>query len=400
MSKPIEPPARLSRGFTTLELLGVLMVIAILAAAVAPNVIGLLKSQKIRSEQEAVQAAGSALRTGIIRSQRLPLDDTIAAPTDPQADWAELAELGGGGGRQGILRQVVDNDGKLVSARRLFLARPRHGWRGATFNEITGDGTQAGWLPGGQTGLRLILLGTGDRLLPLPETLSDAAFDWLWDEFTPASASDAVSAKLGDHGFDPKWSGRRSFDLAIARIDLRDLVVPVTLEARRRLTLESPPLELDFAGRPGGPPSFTLTIRGASGVSFSYNTLGDTASGFKLQLQLVHPGELDRVVSEDLSEIPPDQKKVVITAVASSGAAASHELPVPSLERPVYELAASVGSSTPYSLQNEQTDLLLMRGQEVGLRSHSVDGGQLVRTFVVELPFRHFYFNGTSWSQR
>lgn len=124
MSKPIEPPARLSRGFTTLELLGVLMVIAILAAAVAPNVIGLLKSQKIRSEQEAVQATGSALRTGIIRSQRLPLDDTIAAPTDPQADWAELAELGGGGGRQGILRQVVDNDGKLVSARRLFLPDP------------------------------------------------------------------------------------------------------------------------------------------------------------------------------------------------------------------------------------------------------------------------------------
>lgn len=208
-----------------------------------------------------------------------------------------------------------------------------------------------------------------------------------------------MSAKLGDHGFDPKWSGRRSFDLAIARIDLRDLVVPVTLEARRRLTLESPPLELDFAGRPGGPPSFTLTIRGASGVSFSYNTLGDTASGFKLQLQLVHPGELDRVVSEDLSEIPPDQKSGD-HGRGLLGRRRLHELPVPSLERPVYELAASVGSSTPYSLQNEQTDLLLMRGQEVGLRSHSVDGGQLVRTFVVELPFRHFYFNGTSWSQR
>lgn len=387
MSKPTKIPARRPRGFTALELLGVLMVVSLLAAAVAPNLIGLARMQKIRREREVVQALGSALRAGIIRARQLPNDDTRTAPADPAADWPGLAALGGGGGLEEIR---VNSAG---APRRLFLARPA-AWRGAGFNRVTGDGTAGGWLPGAENGLRLILLGAGDRRLPLPEALSEEDFDWLWDRFVPA-AGDAESADLAAHGFAEAWRGR-AFDLAVARVDLRDLVVPVTLEARRRLTVASPGAALEFSGRPGETPSFAVSVRGAGGVVFAHEAPADTTVAFTLRLRLVHPGELDRAVSED-----PDGK-VTVAVAASSGGSAFAELDVGSSERPSYVLAENDTGAGPAShpLLEEQTDLRLLRGQEIGLTGHPDDGVRIARAFVVEPPFRHLYFDGLRWSNR
>ena len=71
---PQNRPSKMPRsGFTLLELIGVMAVIAILAAAVLPGAIDLIRTQRAVKEGEVLPKIAEALKRGMLREQILPI---------------------------------------------------------------------------------------------------------------------------------------------------------------------------------------------------------------------------------------------------------------------------------------------------------------------------------------
>ncbi|MBR6976062.1 MAG: type II secretion system major pseudopilin GspG [Ottowia sp.] len=83
-------PARRSAGFTLIELLVVLAIIAVLAALIAPNVIGYIDDSRVTAAQADVGQIMNALKRYKLDNQRYPtpeqgLQALVARPAAPPA---------------------------------------------------------------------------------------------------------------------------------------------------------------------------------------------------------------------------------------------------------------------------------------------------------------------------
>ena len=262
-------------GFTLLELIGVMVVIAILAAAVLPGTIDLIKVQRSVNEGAELPKLAEALKRGILREQSFPAyqnADTVGTDGN-SAFWWNLAARHGGGSANTVRYPLGVRPGS-DNTRKLYFAQPA--WGGQSFFATTGDGV--GWLSDTQNPqeLRLLLVSTSGSDLPLPDTLESSEFDALWDDWAIGTDGNPATGTWASYGLGATaWTGRAP-ELNVQRIDLRDWMSTVVIENRRAI------LEASGASVAAlGSLSDGLTFWDRASVSVWASNLQD--SGFILQ---------------------------------------------------------------------------------------------------------------------
>ncbi|MBL6919695.1 MAG: prepilin-type N-terminal cleavage/methylation domain-containing protein [Puniceicoccaceae bacterium] len=246
-------PSKIPRaGFTLLELIGVMAVIAILAAAVLPGAIDLIRTQRAVKEGEVLPKIAEALKRGMLREQVFPIyendADELTAGND--AYWWNLAARHGGGSANELRYPLGIRPGSTTT-RKLYFAEANWGddsydgfiGNGTPFNYITDVGPAKssenavdGWVyPNDPTELRLLLISTTNPDLPLPDTLNEQRFNNFWEDWTVDSDGDPASGTWSSYGLSSiEWDGRAA-ELNVQRIDLRDWLCTVVIENRRAI---------------------------------------------------------------------------------------------------------------------------------------------------------------------
>ena len=232
------PPTIPRAGFTLLELIGVMAVIAILSAAVLPGAIDLIRTQRAVKESEVLPKIAEALKRGMLREQAFPIyeNDADELTEGNDAYWWNLAARHGGGSANELRYPLGIRSGSEVT-RKLYFAQQT--WSGKSFLEVTDDGLD--WLNNFQdpTELRLLLISTTNPDLLLPDTLNEPRFNKFWEDWSVGNDGDPASGAWSNYGFSSsEWQGRAA-ELNVQRIDLRDWLCTVTMEVRRRLDLSS-----------------------------------------------------------------------------------------------------------------------------------------------------------------
>ena len=217
-------------GFTLLELIGVMAVIAILSAAVLPGAIDLIRTQRAVNEGAELPKIAEALKRGMLREQVFPIyeNDASVSTDGNDAYWWNLAARHGGGSANEVRYPLGIRPGSEVT-RKLYFAEAS--WSNQSFFEVTGDGSA--WLadPLDPEELRLLLVSTTNPDLSLPDSLSNTEFDAFWNNWGGNPASD----DWANYGLSQlEWDGRAP-ELNIKRIDLRDWLCTVVIENRRAI---------------------------------------------------------------------------------------------------------------------------------------------------------------------
>lgn len=83
---------RLARGFTLIEIMVVVVILGILAALIAPNVISRIDEAQVVKVQQDLRAIESALKLYRLDNFRYPdteegLEALVTPPSDPNARW-------------------------------------------------------------------------------------------------------------------------------------------------------------------------------------------------------------------------------------------------------------------------------------------------------------------------
>ena len=232
------PTKILRAGFTLLELIGVMAVIAILAAAVLPGAIDLIRTQRAVKEGEVLPKIAEALKRGMLREQIFPVyeNDADKLTVGNDAYWWNLAARHGGGSANEV-RYPLGIRPRSEVTRKLYFAETS--WSDKSFSEVTDDGLD--WLNNFQdpTELRLLLISTTNPDLLLPDTLNEQRFNRFWEDWAVGSDGNPAVGRWFRYGLSSsEWDGRAA-ELNVQRIDLRDWLCTVTMEVRRRINLSS-----------------------------------------------------------------------------------------------------------------------------------------------------------------
>jgi len=263
------PSTILRAGFTLLELIGVMAVIAILAAAVLPGAIDLIRTQRAVKEGAELPKIAEALKRGMLREQVFPIyeNDADESTEGNDAYWWNLAARHGGGSAN-ELRYPLGIRPESTTTRKLYFAEAD--WGNDTFDGIIGNGTPFnyitdvgpakssetatdGWVyPNDPTELRLLLISTTNTDLPLPDTLSERRFNRFWEEWAVGSDGDPTIGSWTRYGLSStEWQGR-AVELNVQRIDLRDWLCTVVIENRRAIREASGADFNDFSAQKTG----------------------------------------------------------------------------------------------------------------------------------------------------
>ena len=221
-------------GFTLIEMIGVMVVISILFAAAVPSVVNLIRTQRSVDDRAALPKIAAALKLGMLREQRFPLDmNASTAGTAADADyWWNLATRHGAGSANEARYPLGTIPGE-ANTRKLYFAKAS--WGGQSFFEITGDGST--WLadPLDPQELRLLLVSTTNPDLPLADVLTNTQFNAFWNNWAVGSDGNPASGDWPDYGLSKEqWTGRAP-ELNIERIDLREWLSTVVIENRRAI---------------------------------------------------------------------------------------------------------------------------------------------------------------------
>jgi prepilin-type N-terminal cleavage/methylation domain-containing protein len=228
-------PSKIPRaGFTLLELIGVMAVIAILSAAVLPGAIDLIRTQRAVKEGAELPKIAEALKRGILREQVFPIyeNDADELTEGNDAYWWNLAARHGGGSANEV-RYPLGIRPRSEVTRKLYFAEAS--WSEKSFSEVTDDGLD--WLNNFQdpSELRLLLISTTNPDLLLPDTLNEQRFNRFWDDWAVGSDGDPASGGWTRYGLSSsEWQGRAA-ELNVQRIDLRDWLCTVVIENRRAI---------------------------------------------------------------------------------------------------------------------------------------------------------------------
>ena len=246
------PPTIPRAGFTLLELVGVMAVIAILAAAVLPSAIDLIRTQRAVKEGEALLKIAEALKRSMLREQVFPIyeNDADESTEGNDAYWWNLAARHGGGSANELRYPLGIRPGSKVT-RKLYFAEANWGddsfdgfiGNGTPFNYITDVGPAKssenavdGWVyPNDPTELRLLLISTTNPDLPLPDTLNEQRFNNFWEDWAVDSDGDPAIGTWSSYGLSSTEWGGRAAELNVQRIDLRDWLCTVVIENRRAI---------------------------------------------------------------------------------------------------------------------------------------------------------------------
>ena len=239
-------------GFTLLELIGVMTVIAILAAAVLPGAIDLIRTQRAVKEGAVLPKIAEALKRGMLREQVFPIyeNDADKLTEENEAYWWNLAARHGGGSANEVRYPLGIRPGSNTT-RKLYFAETNWGrdsfdgliGNGTPFNYITDVGPAKssenavdGWVyPNNPTELRLLLISTTNPDLPLPDTLNEQRFNNFWEDWAVGSDGDPAIGTWSNYGLNTtQWDGRAA-ELNVHRIDLRDWLCTVVIENRRAI---------------------------------------------------------------------------------------------------------------------------------------------------------------------
>ena len=221
-------------GFTLIEMIGVMVVISILFAAAVPSVVNLIRTQRSVDDRAALPKIAAALKLGMLREQRFPLDmNASTAGTAADADyWWNLATRHGAGSANEARYPLGTIPGE-ANTRKLYFAKAS--WGGQSFFEITGDGST--WLadPLDPQELRLLLVSTTNPDLPLADVLTNTQFNAFWNNWAVGNNGDPATGNWPNYGLSTvQWAGRAP-ELNIERIDLRDWLCTVVIENRRAI---------------------------------------------------------------------------------------------------------------------------------------------------------------------
>ena len=246
------PPTIPRAGFTLLELIGVMAVIAILSAAVLPGAIDLIRTQRAVKEGAELPKIAEALKRGMLREQVFPIYENDAGELTEGNDayWWNLAARHGGGSANELRYPLGIRPGSLTT-RKLYFAETSWGndsfdgdfGNGTSFNYITGNGpakssetASDGWVyPDDPTELRLLLISTTNPDLSLPDTLNEVRFNNYWEDWAVDSDGNPAVGGWSRYGLSSTmWEGRAA-ELNVQRIDLRDWLCTVVIENRRAI---------------------------------------------------------------------------------------------------------------------------------------------------------------------
>lgn len=246
------PPTIPRAGFTLLELIGVMAVIAILSAAVLPGAIDLIRTQRAVKEGAELPKIAEALKRGMLREQIFPVyeNDADESTEGNDAYWWNLAARHGGGSANEVRYPLGIRPGSTTT-RKLYFAETSWGndsfdgdlGNGTSFNYITGNGPAKssetatdGWVyPKDPTELRLLLISTTNPDLPLPDTLNEGRFNNYWEDWAVDSDGNPAVGRWSRYGLSSTiWDGRAA-ELNVQRIDLRDWLCTVVIENRRAI---------------------------------------------------------------------------------------------------------------------------------------------------------------------
>ena len=250
---PLNRPPTIPRaGFTLLELIGVMAVIAILSAAVLPGAIDLIRTQRAVNEAAELPKIAEALKRGMLREQVFPIyeNDADELTEGNDAYWWNLAARHGGGSANELRYPLGIRPGSTAT-RKLYFAEANWGddsfdgfiGNGTPFNYITDVGPAKssenavnGWVyPNDPTELRLLLISTTNPDLPLPDTLNEQRFNNFWEDWAVNSDGDPASGAWSSYGLSSTEWGGRAAELKVQRIDLRDWLCTVVIENRRAI---------------------------------------------------------------------------------------------------------------------------------------------------------------------
>ena len=267
--QPTQPTLRRA-GFTLIELIGVMAVIAILSAALLPGAIDMIRVQRAVNDRAELPKIAEALKRGMLREQVFPIYENAASvSTDGNvAYWWNLAARHGGGSANEV-RYPLGIRPVSNATRKLYFAEANWGDdtfdgianNGTSFNYITGDGPAKslknatdGWVyPKDPTELRLLLISTTNPDLSLPDELdNDAKFNAFWDDWAVGSDGNPASGTWSSYGFSStEWQGRAA-ELNVQRIDLRDWLCTVVIENRRAIDEDSEDIFNDSSSQKTG----------------------------------------------------------------------------------------------------------------------------------------------------
>ena len=267
--QPTQHPLRRA-GFTLIELIGVMAVIAILSAALLPGAIDMIRVQRAVNDRAELPKIAEALKRGMLREQVFPIYENAASvSTDGNvAYWWNLAARHGGGSANEV-RYPLGIRPVSNATRKLYFAEANWGDdtfdgianNGTSFNYITGDGPAKslknatdGWVyPKDPTELRLLLISTTNPDLSLPDELdNDAKFNAFWDDWAVGSDGNPASGTWSSYGFSStEWQGRAA-ELNVQRIDLRDWLCTVVIENRRAIDEDSEDIFNDSSSQKTG----------------------------------------------------------------------------------------------------------------------------------------------------
>ncbi|KRP36130.1 MAG: hypothetical protein ABS34_08780, partial [Opitutaceae bacterium BACL24 MAG-120322-bin51] len=212
-------------------MIGVMVVISILFAAVVPSAVDMIRNQRMVDDRAELPKIAATLKLGMQREQRFPVyanASTVGTDSDDRYWWKLAARHGAGSANEA--RYPLGIRPGEATTRKLYFAKAS--WSDQSFFQVTGSGNT--WLanPLDPQELRLLLVSTTNPDLSLPDVLTNTQFNAFWNNWAVGNNGDPATGNWPNYGLSRvQWAGRAP-ELNIERIDLRDWLCTVVIENR------------------------------------------------------------------------------------------------------------------------------------------------------------------------